>query len=518
MHLKRIRVPNFRVLKDVDISFELDLVPQIFPLGSINGGGKSTLLQLIFTLLHCPGKYERLPYLQNMLDGFTLDDNSRYRDLANIDLIIDDQEIEIDFFVCDRYYIINDLSIVDGENKPVAIEAEVKIASLINLHNSLDNTQEFILKIKTRLKKIKNKIEEMDRDIEEYRNRKGEGEKYSSSSYRFDEIKLSDQEVDEIERFIPNVDKRIRELALRFNQLKMSRDGSNHIKIELLDDIFNNVERSEFDLLTNKQKSLKFQTISNRKDSLNSVTLFVCYCNESSQDRELFLMCNIKNLAFGNVLSKFKDRIFLAAPITQIFHFLKPADKLLLFRESQYGSTYHSKIKEAKSSLAGFFSYDFLAVDLLVQAFKNARDDDFKQAISTGEYGSQYRKVITDLAGILGNTKVNVDLDLGGVNFTKVDEIGMRIKLHPSDLSHGELKRLSLYVWLKYNKIDDAIVLMDEVEIALHPDWQYGIINDLQTWAPNNQYILATHSYELCQALTPAHVKEIEPKLLKQQK
>jgi ABC-type Mn2+/Zn2+ transport system ATPase subunit len=61
MHLKRIRVPNFRVLKDVDISFEPDLVPQIFPLGSINGGGKSTLLQLIFTLLHCPGKYERLP-------------------------------------------------------------------------------------------------------------------------------------------------------------------------------------------------------------------------------------------------------------------------------------------------------------------------------------------------------------------------------------------------------------------------------------------------------------------------
>lgn len=29
MHLKRIRVPNFRVLKDVDISFEPDLVGSI---------------------------------------------------------------------------------------------------------------------------------------------------------------------------------------------------------------------------------------------------------------------------------------------------------------------------------------------------------------------------------------------------------------------------------------------------------------------------------------------------------
>jgi predicted ATP-binding protein involved in virulence len=47
MHLQRIQVPDFRVLKDVDISFEKEFTPRIFPLGSQNGGGKSTLLQLI---------------------------------------------------------------------------------------------------------------------------------------------------------------------------------------------------------------------------------------------------------------------------------------------------------------------------------------------------------------------------------------------------------------------------------------------------------------------------------------
>lgn len=517
MHLKRIRVPNFRVLKDIDISFESDLVPRIFPLGSINGGGKSTLLQLIFTLLHCPGEYDRLPYLQNMLDDFTLDENSRYRDLANIELIIDCQEVELDFFVCDRDYIVNDMNIVDGDNKTIELDPDIKIASLVNLHNPLDNSQNFILKIKARLEKLRKDIAKIDEEIED-RNRRGDRDKNESFSYRFNDIKFPDREVDNIGRFIPDSDKRIRDLILEFNQSKMSSNGENNIKKELLRNILSSINQHESYLLKNKQKSLKFQASSSRRNPSKNITLFICYCNESSQDRELFLMCNVKNLAFSNVLSRFKDRIFLTAPATQIFHFLKPADKLLLFRESQYGSNYYSKIKEAKSSLTGFFFYDFLAVDLLVQAFKNARDDDFKQAISTGEYGNQYRKVITDLAGILGNTKVNVDLDLGGVNFTKVDESDIKIKLHPSDLSHGELKRLSLYVWLKYNKIDDAIVLMDEVEIALHPDWQYGIINDLQTWAPNNQYILATHSYELCQALTPAHVKEIEPKLLKQQK
>lgn len=509
MRLKRVRVPDFRVLKDIDISFETDLVPQIFPLGSINGGGKSTLLQLIFTLLHCPGKYERIPYLQNMLEGFVLDDALSYRDLANIELIVDEKTVELGFFVCDRNYIVNGIHVVDDQGKAIALEQDIKIADLINLHNSLGDSSKFILATKYRVEAL----------IESIVNKKNnEGASKSNDPFHiffhgFGITKLSEKEIDSIERFVP--DKRIHDLSLELNKLNLNSDESKDIAIELLTSILNAIVRRESDLSKNKQKDLKFQVVLNK----NKVdTLFVCYCNESRQDRELFLMCNIKNAVFINILSKLADQIFLAAPVTQIFHFLDPADKLLLFRADEEGDSYHSRVDTAKSSLEGFFPYDFLAVDLLVQAFTDARDDDFKQAISTGEYGSKYQKIIADLAQILGDKKANLDLDLGGVNFTKIDESGKPIKLYPSDLSHGELKRLSLYVWIKYNNIDDAIVLMDEVEIALHPDWQYGIINDLQTWAPTNQYILATHSYELCQALTPAHVKEIEPKLLKQQK
>jgi AAA domain, putative AbiEii toxin, Type IV TA system len=512
MHLKRVIVPDFRVLKDIDISFEPDLVPQIFPLGSINGGGKSTLLQLIFTLLHCPGKYERIPYLQNMLEGFVLDDDLSYRDLANIELIVDGQSIGLDFFVCDRDYIVNDIHVVDDQGKAIELEPDIKIANLINLHNSLGDSFEFIFEIKKRLESlvesIKNK--EIKKNTSEY------NDIFNAFFNGFDKIKLSEQEVNWIERFIP--DKRIRTLSLELNQLKIDSLESKHVAIELLGNILNAIHRRESDLLDNKKKKFKFKKISDNENSLDNINLFICYCNESSQNRELFLMCNINNLAISNIFSKLTGRIFLAAPVTQMFQFLDSDDKILLFRADEEGDTYHSRIDTAKSVLEGFFPYDFLAVDLLLQAFTDARDDDFKQAISTGEYGSRYQKIIADLAQILGDKKANLDLDLGGVNFTKTDESGKLIKLYPSDLSHGELKRLSLYVWLKYNKIDNSIVLMDEVEIALHPDWQYGIINDLQTWAPTNQYILATHSYELCQALTPAHVKEIEPKLLNQQK
>ena len=41
---------------------------------------------------------------------------------------------------------------------------------------------------------------------------------------------------------------------------------------------------------------------------------------------------------------------------------------------------------------------------------------------------------------------------------------------------------------------------------------QYNIADELASWG-NNQYLLATHSFHLCEALTPKHVKEIEPKM-----
>jgi hypothetical protein len=233
MHLKRIRVPNFRVLKDVDISFEPDLVPRIFPLGSINGGGKSTLLQLIFTLLHCPGEYERIPYLQNMLDGFEFEDNSNFRDLANIELVVDGQEIELDFFVCDRDYIINDVNLVVGDNKISPLDPDLKISHLVNLQNSLENGLEFILKIKTRLETLIKNI-----NSREIKKKNSEFNDIFETFFNgFTNINISEQEIKSIERFVAN--KRIRDLSLELNQLKIDSEESKHIATELLGSILN---------------------------------------------------------------------------------------------------------------------------------------------------------------------------------------------------------------------------------------------------------------------------------------
>jgi len=105
MHLLRIQIPDFRVLKDVDITFEKEFSPRIFPLGSQNGGGKSTLLQLIFVLLHCPGAPERLPFLRNMLRGFKPSENESKKVLATIDIWDGEEEVRMEFFSCRDSYL-----------------------------------------------------------------------------------------------------------------------------------------------------------------------------------------------------------------------------------------------------------------------------------------------------------------------------------------------------------------------------------------------------------------------------
>src|ERR671933_156133 len=105
MHLQRIQVPDFRCLKNVDTSFEKEFVPRVFPLGSQNGGGKSTLLQLIFVLLHCCVDPERVTFLRNILHGFKIDDNAEKRVLAIIDIWDGEKIVQLEFFSYRDSYI-----------------------------------------------------------------------------------------------------------------------------------------------------------------------------------------------------------------------------------------------------------------------------------------------------------------------------------------------------------------------------------------------------------------------------
>jgi energy-coupling factor transporter ATP-binding protein EcfA2 len=362
MQLLRVRVPNFRALKDVDITFEKDFVPQIFPLGSLNGGGKSTLLQLIFILLH---GWSRAPYIDVILEHVAID---KFGEIATFD-------------------------IWDGE----------RVVSLKFIYHTVKS---------------------------------------------FDVLGVTS---------IPQY--------LRDNQL-IQLAQRNHF----------------FD--QNETKML--------------------FCQSS----------------FPGFLNRLTPNVFLAAPSSQVYFFLPPEERMSLFNVD---GNYNDALDRAKKSLPGFFTYDAFSVAEIAKFFRTARDMDFDEKVKTGHYGNHYDRMLPNINKIVAGKKVvpqlaDVSQRIHAPDKDLIDSIIFKTndgaEIYPEDLSHGELKKLSIYAWLKANQIKDSIVLMDEIENGFHPDWQFQIVKELEAWEPSNQYILATHSYELCTALTPSHVKELEPKLL----
>ena len=55
----------------------------------------------------------------------------------------------------------------------------------------------------------------------------------------------------------------------------------------------------------------------------------------------------------------------------------------------------------------------------------------------------------------------------------------------------------------------EAVVLIDEVELHLHPGWQQRILDDLQRTFPNAQFIVSTHSPQVLTTVEPQRIVEL---------
>lgn len=75
----------------------------------------------------------------------------------------------------------------------------------------------------------------------------------------------------------------------------------------------------------------------------------------------------------------------------------------------------------------------------------------------------------------------------------------------------GSLAQQKTESLLRYvSGIKDSIILLDNPDLGLHPEQQYLLCQDIAALKTSNQFIVATHSYEFCNALTPHHVKILE--------
>ena len=56
----------------------------------------------------------------------------------------------------------------------------------------------------------------------------------------------------------------------------------------------------------------------------------------------------------------------------------------------------------------------------------------------------------------------------------------------------------------------EAIVLIDEVDLHLHPSWQQRILDDLARTFPNAQFVVSTHSPQVLTTVRPEHIVELD--------
>jgi predicted ATPase len=493
MHLQRVQVPNFRALKNIDITFEKERIPRIFPLASLNGGGKSTLLQLIFTLLTCSANPEKHEFLINILKDFEIDRESE-NTLATIELVDKDKTIALDFY-CSTTSCLAD-EFLSENDKNILIEFG------FSKHSYYFND-------------LYTEIEVLSRDVSS----KSTTKQSIDEKIEFKRAKISRNEMEgyTVSNQEPSIESRkvSRELELESEKLL----DEILLLEEKASEISNQIEITE-QILASKQVycyELQFADKSRKAiiDNLKSKNIKYICSFKIDEISEVNLLCRISDDNENiDILQSISCNVFLAAPESQVFLFFSREDIDILFGNKGNKSEVLT-MKKNQNKLTNFFLYNLSIIKVLAESFAKAKNNDWQQAIKTrGQYGNEYARISKDLEYVFSGKIIEPLEDLSGIIIKTVENGKERI-LHPEDLSHGELRRLSFYAWLRTKEIQDAIVLVDEIEIGLHPDWQYQIVKDLEEWAPSNQYILATHSYEICSALTPAHVKEIEPKLVK---
>ena len=105
------------------------------------------------------------------------------------------------------------------------------------------------------------------------------------------------------------------------------------------------------------------------------------------------------------------------------------------------------------------------------------------------------------------NVEISLNLDTNDLECLYEDREGGKMKMPLSQMSDGYKSTLSLVADIAYRmavlnpqleekvlKMTEGVVLIDEIDLHLHPAWQQRILEDLRTIFPKVQFIVTTHA------------------------
>lgn len=120
-----------------------------------------------------------------------------------------------------------------------------------------------------------------------------------------------------------------------------------------------------------------------------------------------------------------------------------------------------------------------------------------------------YRAMAKCYERITGRHGVAFDynLDTNEIEFCYINEDGLQMSIPLSQMSDGYKSTISLIADIAYRMVvlnpqlgidvidkTDGVILIDEVDLHLHPAWQHRILGDLQEIFPRVQFIVTTHA------------------------
>lgn len=157
-----------------------------------------------------------------------------------------------------------------------------------------------------------------------------------------------------------------------------------------------------------------------------------------------------------------------------------------------------------------------------MQEFKIARRSDLSYKSAT--LSAVRQAIASCFSFISGNNDVTVEYnpDINDLDIVYRDEFGEIQSLPRSYFSDGYKTTLSMVADIAYrmavlnpglgDKViaeTPGVVLIDEVDLHLHPKWQARVLADLQSIFPRIQYIVTTHAPLVISSVRAKHIRKL---------
>lgn len=141
------------------------------------------------------------------------------------------------------------------------------------------------------------------------------------------------------------------------------------------------------------------------------------------------------------------------------------------------------------------------------------------------ELEAVYQALSRCFSAVTGFSDVSVlyNLDTNELDIRYVDQDGLNMRIPMSQLSDGYRGTLSLIADIAYRMATlnpqlldrvleetEGIVLIDEVDLHLHPQWQKRVLKDLTSIFPKVQFIVSSHAPEVINSVRSENLVILE--------